>query len=100
MKHKGWMTILARAATLLGWHALAQPDAGTRALGSQAAATAPAGGERPTYTTPNTMRLAGPNVYAAATAITQTTYGATHHAAAALAFATFTIFVTAGYRAR
>jgi hypothetical protein len=31
------------------------------------------------YTTPNTMRLAGPNVYAAATAITQATYGATHH---------------------
>lgn len=34
---------------------------------------------RITYTTPNTMRLAGPNLYAAATAITQATYGATHH---------------------
>lgn len=34
---------------------------------------------RITYTTPNTMRLSGPNIYAAATAITQTTYGATHH---------------------
>lgn len=29
--------------------------------------------------TPNTIRLAGANVYAAATAITQTTYGATQH---------------------
>ncbi|MBI3950880.1 MAG: hypothetical protein HY314_10560 [Acidobacteria bacterium] len=34
---------------------------------------------RITYTTPNTVRLFGPNVYAAATAITQVTYGATHH---------------------
>jgi hypothetical protein len=31
------------------------------------------------YTTPNTVRAWGPNVYAAATAITQLTYGATHH---------------------
>jgi len=29
--------------------------------------------------TPNTVRLSGPNVYAAATAITQATYGATQH---------------------
>ena len=35
--------------------------------------------ERVTYTTPNTVRLAGPDVYAAATAITQATYGATQH---------------------
>lgn len=34
---------------------------------------------RITYTTPNTMRLTGSNVYAAATAVTQATYGATHH---------------------
>lgn len=30
------------------------------------------------YVTPNTVRLHGPNVYAAAAAITQATYGATH----------------------
>lgn len=71
--------ILVLAATLLGWRALAQPNAGTRTPSFQGAVTTPAGGERLTYTTPNTMRLAGPNVYAAATAITQTTYGATHH---------------------
>ena len=34
---------------------------------------------RPINVTPNTVRLAGPNVYAAATAVTQVTYGATHH---------------------
>jgi hypothetical protein len=34
---------------------------------------------RLTYTTPNTVRVWGPNVYAAATAVTQLTYGATHH---------------------
>jgi hypothetical protein len=44
-----------------------------------AAAVTPDAEGRITYTTPNTMRLAGPNVYAAATAITQATYGATHH---------------------
>jgi hypothetical protein len=37
------------------------------------------GDGRLTYTTPNTVRVWGPNVYAAATAITQLTYGATHH---------------------
>lgn len=79
MKYKALITVLALAATLLGWRALAQPDAGSRTPSSQPAATAPIAGERLTYTTPNTMRLAGPNVYAAATAITQTTYGATHH---------------------
>jgi hypothetical protein len=36
-------------------------------------------GSRPAYTTPNTVRAWGPNVYAAATAVTQLTYGATHH---------------------
>jgi hypothetical protein len=41
-------------------------------------ANSSAGGRR-IYTTPNTVRLAGPNVYAAATAVTQVTYGATHH---------------------
>jgi hypothetical protein len=35
-------------------------------------------GERTLYATPNTVRLWGPSVYAAATAITQATYGATH----------------------
>lgn len=33
----------------------------------------------PAYVTPNTVRISGPNVYAAATAITQVTYGAAHH---------------------
>lgn len=32
-----------------------------------------------TFVTPNTVRLAGNNVYAAATAVTQATYGATQH---------------------
>ncbi|MBI3652714.1 MAG: cell wall-binding repeat-containing protein [Acidobacteria bacterium] len=43
------------------------------------AATAADEGNRLTWTTPNTIRLSGPNIYAAATAITQATYGATHH---------------------
>lgn len=39
---------------------------------------APVSGQA-TFVTPNTVRLAGPNVYAAAAAITQATYGATQH---------------------
>jgi hypothetical protein len=38
-----------------------------------------ASNEPSTYVTPNTVRVSGPNAYAAATAITQLTYGATHH---------------------
>jgi hypothetical protein len=38
-----------------------------------------AGGASPALITPNTVRLAGPNPYAAATAVTQTIYAATHH---------------------
>lgn len=62
------------ASAALAWRALGQ-------AGTQMPVPPPpvAGDGRLTYTTPNTMRLAGPNVYAAATAITQATYGATHH---------------------
>jgi hypothetical protein len=56
----------------------AQPS-GTAPLAQRTPAEpAPADG-RLTYTTPNTTRIAGPNVYAAAAAITQVTYAATHH---------------------
>lgn len=61
---------------LLAWHSLAQPRS------SQSPQIPPAPGNAegsPTYVTPNTTRLYGPNVYAAATTITQATYGATHH---------------------
>lgn len=73
------LLVVLAALVLLGWRALAQP--GATALAPQAPAVAATGGDdgRLTYTTPNTMRLAGPNVYAAATAVTQATYGATHH---------------------
>jgi hypothetical protein len=41
---------------------------------------APSASDEPrTLVTPNTVRVSGPNVYAAATAITQLTYGATLH---------------------
>jgi len=73
----------AREALLIGGavivavltaNAWAEPPA----LESVPAATA-APLERLSYTTPNTVRLAGPNVFAAAAAVTQVTYGATHH---------------------
>ena len=66
--------LVALVAAALAWRALAQPDNPVPVPRSPAA-----GDGRLTYTTPNTMRLAGPNVYAAATAVTQATYGATHH---------------------
>ena len=43
------------------------------------AAPPPAAAAHAPDLTPNTTRLRGPNVYAAATAVTQATYGATHH---------------------
>lgn len=43
-----------------------------------AAVDTPAADGRLSYVTPNTVRLHGPNVYAAAAAVTQATYGATH----------------------
>ena len=63
---------------LLGWRLRAQPGNSPSPLPTAAPAI-PEGQGRIAYMTPNTVRLAGPNVYAAATAITQTTYGATHH---------------------
>jgi hypothetical protein len=67
---------IVAAIAYASWHALAQPSV---SQGIPSAVAAVDSNGRLTYTTPNTMRLAGPNVYAAATAITQTTYGATHH---------------------
>lgn len=47
---------------------------------SGAPARAPSASARePILVTPNTVRVSGPNVYAACAAITQLTYGATHH---------------------
>jgi hypothetical protein len=66
------------AGLIAGLWALAQPN--KPGAGAAQAPPAPVTEEaRLTYTTPNTIRLAGPNPYAAATAVTQTTYGATHH---------------------
>jgi hypothetical protein len=64
---------LVLAAVFAAW-----PSAqiGTPASPRATASDMPA---RTLYATPNTVRLWGPNVYAAATAITQSTYGATHH---------------------
>ena len=65
------------AVTVLAFRSFAQPD---KAPVSSRPAPAVAGNDgKIAYTTPNTMRLAGSNVYEAATAITQATYGATHH---------------------
>ena len=63
---------------LLGWHSLAQPESSPTTVPE--ATLASGNVDNPaTYVTPNTTRLYGPNVYAAATAITQATYAATHH---------------------
>jgi len=59
-------------ALFVGWRVWAQSNV-------QSQAPAAAAGNREMYVTPNTVRLSGPNIYAAATAVTQTTYGATHH---------------------
>ena len=69
--------ILVSVALLMGLRAVAQQ--GTTGQSPSAPAPAANAPDRLTYTTPNTTRLSGPNVYSAASAITQTTYGATHH---------------------
>lgn len=69
------VALSAVTASLVGLRVLAQQSA--PAPKAPTVAGAPEG--RVTYTTPNTVRLAGPNVYAAATSITQAIYGATHH---------------------
>ena len=69
------ITLFALIAFALAWRVIAQPSA----IESVPPMVVPDSDGRVTYTTPNTMRLAGSNIYAAATAITQTTYGATHH---------------------
>ncbi len=77
MKRTRIVVVLVTLISLaIGWRVLVQPDLPVSAP-SPAAINARDG--RLTYTTPNTMRLAGANVYAAATAVTQTTYGATQH---------------------
>lgn len=75
------VAIVAFIALWAGWRALAQTGtpSSTSPAPSAPVAGDVGGGGRLTYTTPNTIRIAGPNVYAAAAAITQTTYGATHH---------------------
>ena len=68
----------------LSWVALAPllaPSCALRSPFSQESALKP---DAPTdalqgHVTPNTVRILGPNVYASCTAITQLTYGATHH---------------------
>ena len=75
----GILLLLALSTALLGWRVFAQVNSTAPTAPSAPVDISASGDDRLTYTTPNTMRLAGPNVYAAATAITQTTYGATHH---------------------
>lgn len=70
--------IVLLSVLLLGWHSLAQPESSPTTT-PEAALPSSNVGNQATYVTPNTTRLYGPNVYAAATAITQATYGATHH---------------------
>lgn len=66
------------SVSLLAWRLLAQSKNSPSPSPRVASAAFDTAG-RIMYATPNTARLAGPNVYAAATAITQATYGATHH---------------------
>lgn len=60
---------VALLSLLIGWRVLMQPNKDQT----------PPPTSNQNFVTPNTVRLSGANVYAAATAITQTTYGATHH---------------------
>lgn len=68
-------TVAIVAATTV-WRVWGQPETMTAAPATPSIAATDG---RITYTTPNTIRLSGPTVYAAATAVTQVTYGATHH---------------------
>lgn len=77
-KVHGVILLLALSTALLGWRVFAQRSGTAPAAPLTPANVSTPGDGRLTYTTPNTMRLAGPNVYAA-TVITQITYGATHH---------------------
>lgn len=77
-RHYVLITLGAFVMVLFGWYALARSESSVTAS-SQSATATPDGEGRINYVTPNTTRLSGPNLYAAATAITQTTYGATHH---------------------
>lgn len=64
---------IAAAAITQGWRDFRAYDPAIRLR--PVASSAPTG----TAATPNTVRLEGPNVYAGAAAITQSTYGATQH---------------------
>lgn len=70
---------LALIAVALSWHVMAQTTSQSEPSQVSPQSSMPSTDGRITYTTPNTVRLSGPNIYSAATAITQTTYGATHH---------------------
>lgn len=61
--------LVALLSLLIGWRVLTQPN--------KAQTPPPITGQN--LVTPNTVRLSGANIYEAATAVTQTTYGATHH---------------------
>ena len=72
------LCVVVISVFVLRWYSLAQQQ--TSPTSTPGFMTRSATVEnRPTYVTPNTTRLYGSNVYAAATAITQATYGATHH---------------------
>ena len=72
------LSIVLVSVLVLGWHSLAQPLSSPTSA-PEVAPTSSNVASQAMYVTPNTTRLYGPNVYAAATAITQATYGATHH---------------------
>lgn len=78
MKRAYLIFIVLISVLLLGWHSLAQPESSPTSKPVVASAASNAE-SRTNYVTPNTTRLHGLNVYAAATAVTQATYGATHH---------------------
>ena len=73
------VTLGLSTAITLGWYAIGQTSRQAETAQQSAQSPMPLPDGRITYTTPNTMRLSGPNIYAAASAITQVTYGATHH---------------------
>ena len=73
------VTLGLSIAITLGWYAIGETASQVETAQPPASASMPLPDGRITYTTPNTMRLSAANVYAAATAITQATYGATHH---------------------
>ena len=70
------VALSAVTASLVGLRVLAQQSAPAATPATPDALTEDG---RITHATPNTVRLAGPNVYAAAASITQAVYGASHH---------------------